>query len=116
MASYFLSLLLGAASAQADVAPTEQMAAAENRLGACLMSGATSVRHPDVRSAVLAVRARCGRDIRRVQRDRVAVATRGLSGIARDRAEHEALTALNNEIAQVIANHAGFGGQDLQRR
>ena len=114
--SVLLPLLLGAASVQGDMATAEQMSAAEDRLGTCLMSGATSVRHADVRSAVLAVRARCGRDIRRVQRHRVAVATRGLTGEARDRAEHEALTALNNEIAYVIANHAGFGTQELQRR
>ena len=81
---------------------------AESRLDACLKAGAAGAPRTSLVEAVVALRALCGAQIGRVQDYRVAAATRGLEGAARDEAEDQAIRALNDEIARVIANLTGL--------
>ena len=94
------------AAAQPDdgISPAQ----AERRLNACLKAGAAGAPRTSLVEAVVALRALCGAQIGRVKDHRVAAATRGLEGTARDEAEDQAIRALNDEIARVIANLTGL--------
>ena len=81
---------------------------AEMRLRGCLLAGAAQAPGTSLREAVIATRAFCTPQIRRVQKTRVDAATAGMSGAAADEAERQAITDLNDEIARAIANFTGL--------
>lgn len=80
---------------------------AESRLNGCLLAGSSAAPQDGLREAVIAVRAFCGTQIKRVQHHRIKAATHDLSGPAKTAAEDRAIRALNDEIALIIANHTG---------
>jgi hypothetical protein len=101
--------------ATANPAQADTQLSAEDRLGACLLSGSSSVRHADVASVVTAVRARCGRDIRRVREDRVEAAVQAAPPAQAGAAERVAVRKLDNEITLAIAKYAGFTLDDFRQ-
>jgi hypothetical protein len=99
-------LALGlAAPALADDLPRDL---AESRLRGCLLAGASSTGQTQLEAAVIQVRAYCGAQIRRVQEQRVAAAIEGLRGDEAEAARASAVRALNDEIAQAVANFSGL--------
>ena len=103
------TLLATPLAAQDDLSPRQ----AEERLRGCLITGAGAAPRTSLRDAIAGARAFCLPQIRRVQRDRVALATTGLEGDARDDAEKRTIRALNNEIAHAIANFTGLTVEGL---
>ena len=101
-----LAALALAAPALADDSLADDLA--ESRLRGCLLAGASGTGQTQLEAAVIQVRAFCGAQINRVQRQRVAVATRGLSGNEAEAAKTKAIAALNGEIAQAVANFSGL--------
>jgi hypothetical protein len=100
-----LAALSFAAPALADDLPSDL---AESRLRGCLLAGASGTGQTQLAAAVIQVRAFCGAQINRVQRQRVAAATDGLKGDAAEAARTRAIRALNAEIAQAVANFSGL--------
>ncbi len=97
-------LLVGPVSAQETLSPEQ----AETRLRGCLQAGASGAPRTGLREAVVAIRALCAPQIRRVKANRVAAATAGLGGSEAQRAEARAIHQLNDEIARAIANFTGL--------
>jgi len=81
---------------------------AETRLRGCLQAGAAGAPRTGLRDAVVATRAFCAPQIRRVRANRLAAATQGLTGEAAERAARQATQELNDEIALAIANFTGL--------
>lgn len=81
---------------------------AVSRLRACITSGAAGAPRDSLHSAVVAIRSLCGAQIARVRDQRVADATRGLTGEEAKAAETRAILALNDEIARTIAAMTGL--------
>ena len=104
-----LALIATPLAAQDDLSPRQ----AEERLRGCLITGAGAAPRTSLREAVAGTRAFCLPQIRRVQRDRVALATAGLEGDAASEAEKRTIRALNNEIALAIANFTGLTVEGL---
>ena len=92
------------AMAQESLSPEQ----AETRLRGCLQAGAAGAPRTGLRDAVVATRAFCAPQIRRVRANRVADATQGLTGEAAERAARQATQELNDEIALAIANFTGL--------
>lgn len=99
-----VAMLATPAAAQEDLTPEH----AEQRLRGCLLTGASAAPRSDLRSAIIAVRAFCAPQIKRVRHDRVAEATRGIKGDAAKPAEDRAIRRLNSEIALAISNFTGL--------
>ena len=104
--SLVLALSASAALAAAQPAPGSDLA--QSRLNGCLLAGSSAATGPDLRTAVIEVRAFCGAQIARVRKDRVATARRGLKGDAAREAEDRAVRALNDEIALAVSNFTGL--------
>lgn len=81
---------------------------AESRLRGCLLAGASGTGQTQLEAAVIQTRAYCGAQINRVQAQRVAAATRGLSGNDAAAAKARAIRDLNAEIAKAVANFSGL--------
>lgn len=99
------SMALGPSLSAQDALSPQQ---AETRLRGCLQSGSAGAPRTGLRAAVVATRALCAPQINRVQADRVAVATRGLTDDAAEQARRRAIRQLNDEIALAIANFTGL--------
>ena len=100
-----LALALTVPATAQEVLTPEQ---AETRLRGCLQAGAAGAPRTGLRDAVVATRALCAPQIKRVQANRTAAATQGLTGNAAKRAEQQATLELNDEIALAIANFTGL--------
>ncbi|NCP19591.1 MAG: hypothetical protein GW855_10595 [Erythrobacter sp.] len=92
------------ATAQEALSPAQ----AETRLRGCLQAGAAGAPRTGLRAAVLATRALCAPQIKRVEAQRIAAATQGLTGDEAIDAEKQAVLELNDEIALAIANFTGL--------
>ena len=97
-----LALALTVPATAQEVLTPEQ---AETRLRGCLQAGAAGAPRTGLRDAVVATRALCAPQIKRV---RAAAATQGLTDEAAERAEQQATLELNDEIALAIANFTGL--------
>lgn len=91
-------------TAQDNVAPD----LAESRLRGCLLAGSSAAPNAGLQQTVVAVRAFCAPQIKRVRQHRVEAATAGLKDAAAKDAEKAAIFALNDEIARAIANFTGL--------
>ncbi|MEZ5683445.1 hypothetical protein [Novosphingobium sp.] len=100
------AMLVMAAPAQADQPLGPDLA--ESRLRGCLLAGSSAVSRPDLQGAVIQVRAFCGAQINRVRDLRVAAAKQGLKDADAREAEDRAIRALNQEIAEAVANFTGL--------
>jgi hypothetical protein len=107
-----LMLLLSAALAASVtvLASATDNTRAEERLRGCLSAGSINHPHTELLAAIVAVRALCGVEIKRVRTERVTRARKGLVGRQAERAERQAIRNLNDEIAVAIANFTGLRG------
>lgn len=100
----FFALLAGAAAAP-PLDGNEGQVLGERRLRACL---AANSGQGTLEAAVAAARAACASQIRNVRDQRVVDATAGLAPEAALVVERRVTRALNNEIAQAVANFTGL--------
>ena len=99
-------------------APAAAAPSAEDRLGACLVSGSAGAPGDSLMSAITAVRSLCYTQIKRVRADRLEAVDARFERTGerltreqrdeRDRARDAATRQLNDEIARVIAAHTGL--------
>ena len=92
-----LALALTVPATAQEVLTPEQ---AETRLRGCLQAGAAGAPRTGLRDAVVATRALCAPQIKRVRAN--------LTDEAAERAEQQATLELNDEIALAIANFTGL--------
>ena len=102
------TLLVLATASPAVAQETLAPELAESRLRGCLLAGSSAAPQTGLPEAVVSVRAFCGTQIARVRDNRVAAATRGLTGQAEQDAKTAAIAALNDEIARAVANFTGL--------